>query len=100
MRYKISDDNIRIYDSYQITSIPQIARAIVQLRAAENRGQKVWQRTNRSLILEWAGHNLLYRWVPKWRSHTKDVDMDYPQTFWTRTAFNILGTLYACFHFK
>lgn len=48
-------------------------------------------RSNKSLSQEWATHNLLYD-LHICRSHTKDVDLNYPQTFWEKLGYSIVGT--------
>ena len=47
----------------------------------------VLKRTAKSLINEWFAHNVLYN-LHLFRSHTKDVDLNYPQS-------KIVGICYA-----
>jgi len=69
--------SFRIYDSYRIRKNSlkrEIIRAMMDYNAA-NPSDPAWQRTERSLVLEWMEHNLAYR-VNFLRSRAKDVDLD------------------------
>lgn len=45
-----------------------------------------------SLKLEWASHNFLYN-LGLWRSHTKDVDLEWPQKWYWSAIYYILGPI-------
>jgi hypothetical protein len=69
--------SFRIYDSYRIRKNSlkrEIIRAMMDYNAA-NPSNPAWQRTERSLVLEWMEHNLAYR-MNFLRSRAKDVDLD------------------------
>ena len=50
------------------------------------------ERSNWSLTNEWACHNLLYD-LHLFRSHTKDVDMQYPLIWWEKIVYPIFGPI-------
>lgn len=54
-------------------------------------------RSERSLLREWAAHKLLYC-LHLWRSHTKSVDLNYPQAWWEKVAYFILGSIGLIFY--
>ena len=51
------------------------------------------ERTNRSMTDEWACHNFLYDidFLGLFKSHTKDVDMQYPLSWWEKIVYPCLG---------
>lgn len=54
---------------------------------------KIWEeRTRKSMIREWAVHNLLYR-LGMFRSHTKDVDINTPLSWYVLLAYNVFGSI-------
>ena len=50
----------------------------------------VQKRSEESLLREWATHKLLYQ-LGLWRSHTFDVDLNYPQNFAEKVGYFLLG---------
>ena len=52
----------------------------------------VYKRWMWSLRCEWAVHNVLYK-LGLWRSHTKDVDLNYPIKWYVEVLYVIFGTL-------
>ena len=50
----------------------------------------VWKRSEGSLRREWATHNMLYA-LGMWKDRTKDVDLNYPQKWYMKVAYNIVG---------
>lgn len=52
----------------------------------------VWKRTKSSLRCEWAAHNLCYA-LDIHRDRTKDIDLNYPQKWYVRLAYDIVGAL-------
>ena len=50
----------------------------------------VQSRKEESLLQEWAAHKLLYQ-LGLWRSHTFDVDLNYPQTFAEKVGYFLVG---------
>lgn len=47
-------------------------------------------RTTRSLLREWAAHKLCYA-LHIFRSHTEAVDLDWPQPWYMRLAYWLVG---------
>ena len=50
----------------------------------------VLKRTDESLINEWFAHNVLYN-LHLYRKHTKDVDLNYPQSKIIEIAYSIVS---------
>ena len=50
----------------------------------------VLKRTDKSLIKEWCAHNVLYN-LHLFRKHTKDVDLNYPQSKIMEIVYSIFG---------
>ena len=48
----------------------------------------VLKRTDDSLINEWFAHNVLYN-LHLFRTHTKDVDLNYPQSKIIEIAYSV-----------
>lgn len=89
MECKVKENRIKVYDSYLVRK----ADFEKELADIKNRytGHCVWNRSIQSLKREWAAHNLLYSLNIR-REKTKDVDFDYPQGFFHRFAYFILGS--------
>lgn len=58
----------------------------------ENPDSPVWNRSIRSLCFEWATHNVLYALGIR-RSKTADVDFEYPQKWYLRFCYSVIGFL-------
>lgn len=84
-RCNVSDNNIQIVDSWIIKDKSKMTEILGQLRNDYPNNKVLNSRSNESLIREWKGHNLLYKFniLP---SHTKDVDLDI-----NRNAFYDIG---------
>ena len=81
MRYTISKNNIHIVDSYLISKneFDSELKKIEDLSIGETDVFKY--RTYKSLKKEWDVHNLCYN-LHLFRTHTKDVDLNYPQIWY------------------
>lgn len=87
MSVYVDANNIRIEDSYTINH-KQFKNVLNKLKTSFT--SNVFTRSMWSLCCEWAVHNVLYR-LGIWRSHTKDVDLNYPNKWaW---AYVIVGTI-------
>ncbi len=90
MRYKILDNRIKILDSYMMSE--------AEFYGALDEIQKLYpshvafKRSRKSMILEWRAHNLLYRLGIK-KSKTADVDLEYPQPWYMKVIYWILGRI-------
>lgn len=54
-------------------------------------------RSNSSLIREWAAHKLLYS-LGMWKSHTESVDLNYPQKWYVKVGYFIIGGFSTLFY--
>lgn len=94
MKYQVSQNNIHIEDSAFISKrdFGIVLKNIHDQSEDDGNHSLVWKRTWESLEYEWALHNFCYA-LGLWRSHTKDVDLNYPQKWWETLAYNILGAV-------
>lgn len=91
MNIDISKNNIHIEDSFDVSKRDIKGDLVVILEYADRQDCEVCNRSLKSLCLEWYAHNLLYKWHIK-RERTKDVDLNYPQTWKERIFYLILGS--------
>lgn len=77
LQYTCTVTNCHIENSYAVSK-EQFAEALFMLRQREVWNRALWLRPLKSLEAEWGVHNVLYR-LGLFRSHTKDVDLNYPQ---------------------
>lgn len=89
MKYKITRDNIHLIDSWKVPK-RRFVRELARIRYIHPECE-VWRRSERSLEREWAVHNLLYS-LGLFRSRTKDCDLDWPQKWPIRAAYDVIGT--------
>lgn len=87
----MSIDNIHIRNSYLIQDREVMLYQIGYFRKVG--GSKALLRSDKSLVNEWRAHNLLYD-LHLFRSHTRDVDLDWPARWYTEAAYAILSFLY------
>ena len=78
MTYIISDNSLQICDSYSYSKHDMISS--LNLIKERYPHSDIWQRSMRSLRSEWIVHNACYR-LHILRSHTADVDLNYPNRF-------------------
>ena len=57
----------------------------------------VLKRTDSSLIKEWRVHNVLYN-LHLFRTHTKDVDLNYPQSKIIEIAYSVAYFIVSIFN--
>ena len=90
MKYTVSKNNIHIENSYLISKkeFDNELKKIEDLYVGKTDVFKY--RTYKSLKKEWAVHNLCYN-LHLFRSHTKDVDLNYPQIWYEPFLYNIFG---------
>ena len=88
LKYRIYEERINILDSYLISK-NDFQKSLEQIKEMSP-SHKVWNRTLKSLLREWAVHNFLYN-LGVLRKKTKDVSLDYPQTRATRFCYWLLG---------
>lgn len=86
----VTDSCITIIDSYTTADRPLIRSVIEYVkRQAPNNVTK--NRSMFSLCNEWIAHSLLYK-LGIARSHTCNVDLEYPQSVLHTIAWTIIGT--------
>ena len=90
MRYTITDNNLHLVDSYKVSK-DKYDRELGRIKAFHP-NSSVWNRSFRSMELEWATHNALY-YLHLFRSRTKDTDLNYPQKWYAKVAYFIVGNI-------
>jgi len=88
MSVYVTSHNIHIEDSWEI-SHKEFKSVLLRLKSEDC---LVYNRWMWSLRCEWAVHNVLYK-LGLWRSHTKDVDLNYPIKWYVEVLYVIVGTL-------
>lgn len=86
----ITDSCITILDSYTTADRPLI-RSILEYVKVQAPNNVTKNRSVFSLCNEWIAHSLLYK-LGIARSHTCDVDLEYPQSVLHSIAWTIIGT--------
>ena len=84
-----SKGNTHVENSYLITNRNEIIKEvdyIIEVR----KGMKYPTRSINSYVNEWVGHNRLYERGIK-QDHTKDVDLEEPQSLFWRIIWLIIG---------
>ena len=90
MKYAVSKNSIHIEDSYLISK-NEFVNELKKIEDSSIGQIDVFKcRTYKSLEKEWAVHNLCYN-LHLFRSHTKDVDLNYPQIWYEPFLYNIFG---------
>ena len=93
MIYKVTEYNIHLQNSYEITSKHTMCNFLYDIREDYEDDCKVLQnRTDESLVNEWVGHNNLYK-LHLFRSHTKDADLDWPQKWYEPIVWWLLSRI-------
>ncbi len=87
----VTDNNIHITDS-AFLSKHDADVLLYRVTADYPTCSVVVNRSHGSMMREWAAHTLLYK-LHILRSHTKDVDLNYPQRWWVSLAYNIFGAI-------
>ena len=92
MKYVISSNNICVLDSWKYTKSKFLGLLDNDLREHYPDHVVLTERTDKSLLREWGLHTLLYK-LGMWKSHTKDVDLNYPQSRITSFVYWLFGGL-------
>lgn len=90
MRYKILGNRIKILDSYMMSEA-EFSEALDEIQKLYP-DHVAFKRTRKSMYLEWRAHNFLY-WMGIKKDKTTDVDLEYPQGWFKKIAYGILGIL-------
>ena len=89
MLINVSKNNIHIEDSCEVNTREDMQMVLTDIRINHSLEEcDVLKRTNSSLIKEWFVHNVLYN-LHLFREHTKDVDLNYPQSKIIEIAYSI-----------
>lgn len=92
--YAITDKCITVYDSYKVSK-KEFKPFFIELRNNDDYKNYtvLLNRTNKSMSNEWACHNFLYNIdiFNLFRSHTKNVDMQYPLAWWEKIVYPMFG---------
>lgn len=86
----ISDNCITVVDSYT-TADRTLIQSIIEYVKDQSPNNVTKNRSMFSLCNEWIAHSLLYK-LGIARSHTCNVDLEYPQSVLHSIAWTILGT--------
>ena len=89
MEYIITDNNIHIPNSYQITKKKQMKEILLQIKSEHSKCH-VFNRSIKSLCSEWKAHNRLYKLGIE-PDRTKSVDLNYPLKWYVELIYNIIG---------
>jgi len=88
--------NVHISDLSMMTRT-EFLIALYGHEVTQEWAEVVKHRCDRSLLREWAAHKLLYC-LHLWRSHTQSVDLNYPQKWYVRVAYLIVGSIGLVFY--
>lgn len=90
MKYRIFNDRIKLIGSHEVPK----GKFGMELRMIRNLHPAcpVWERTEKSLIHEWASHNLAYNLGIR-RSKTADCDLNYEIKWYHKFIYGIVGTV-------
>lgn len=95
MNHYITMNDLHIEDSYLVKSEGEM-NYYLDLYEHEMPESEVWKRSYGNLRREWITHNFLY-YLHLFRSRTKDVDLNYPQSFIEKVVYTIIGGLCSIF---
>lgn len=91
IRAQISMNDVKVFESYKVKKKSEMEELLDYWRGEYI--TLVFQRTNKSLINEWRSHNLLYN-LHLFRSHTTDVDLNYPEKWYMKIIYGIISFIY------
>ena len=98
MLIKVSKNNIHIENSCEVNTREDMQIVLTDIRADYSLEESdVLKRTDSSLIKEWRVHNVLYN-LHLFRTHTKDVDLNYPQSKMIEIAYSIAYFIVSIFN--
>lgn len=88
--YDYTSDNLHIDDSSTVSK--RFFRQALSWMQQQHPSLNVWRRSMASLVREWATHNLLHGLgiAPQ---RTGAVDLNYPQKWYVRLAYDICGPI-------
>ena len=86
----VTDNNIHISNSYEYSK-NSFGAVFSMLRRKYPKNMVLLNRSDKSMAREWATHNLFYD-LNLFRFRTADVDLNYPQRWWEKLGYFIIGT--------
>ena len=89
IKVEFSKDNVKIYDSYEITSEKDMAMVLSIISIYP---QYHLTRKRKDLIDEWKVHNFLYK-LHLFEKHTKDTDFSENESKFRRAVYKIMGKI-------
>lgn len=92
LRVSASENNIHIENSYRVKRSSDMKNIIYIIRDTF-KDLDINKRSIGSIINEWRVHNLLYS-LNIYRDRTKDVDLEYPQSWYIKVLYTLLSPLY------
>ena len=90
MQYTISPTNIQLKSSFEVRK-EDFERELTAIRDLHP-DCPVWNRSMRSLKREWAAHNAFHA-LGLIRKQTADTDLNYPQPWYIRLGYFLIGTV-------
>ena len=91
IRVEVSRFCVHIEDSYTVDSRSVMRDVIKDLKNTFS-VPVLTNRSTCSMVFEWVAHNNLYK-LHIARSHTKDVDLEWPQKWYYSLAWFLLGLI-------
>lgn len=91
IKVKVSDTCVHITDSYTVKKRRVMKDVIKDLKNTYD-ATVLKERSTFGMINEWVGHNNLYT-LGLWESRTKDVDLEYPQAWYYKIVWFLLGLI-------
>ena len=91
IRVEVSRFCVHIEDSYTVNKRSVMRDVIKDLKNTFSVPVLI-NRSTCSMVFEWVGHNNLYK-LHIARSHTKDVDLEYPQKWYMSLVWFLLGLI-------
>ena len=88
MEYDVSSNNIKLKSSFEVSK-DDFERELLAMRERHPESQ-VWNRSIDSLKREWAAHNALHA-LGILRSQTAHTDLNWPQPWFIRVAYDLIG---------
>ena len=90
MQYTVSPNNIQLKSSFEVKK-KDFERELAAIRKLFPECQ-VWNRSLKSLSREWAAHNALHA-LRIFNRRTSDTDLNWPQKWYFRVGYAIIGFL-------
>ena len=88
MEYEVSSNNIKLKSSFEVSK-EDFERELLAMRERHPDSQ-VWNRSIDSLKREWAAHNAFHA-LGILRSQTAHTDLNWPQPWFIRVAYDLVG---------